>query len=89
MVAPAVAVVAYPVEECAFESDVVACFFRFDPLVFKNFFTLRQELLVETGALNKFLASGLCALVVHGHHVVTFFAWLIRSDNRQYHNRVT
>lgn len=48
---PSFAMFADPVEQRAFEADVVAESFRFDPFVPENFLTLREKLLVKTRLL--------------------------------------
>ena len=52
--APALTVFADPIEERAFETDVVAKALRFEPLVFQDFFSFRQKLLIETGLFDEF-----------------------------------
>ena len=55
--APFVAVVTNPVEEGAFEADVEAGLFGFDPFVAQNLLPLGQEFLVEAGPLDKIPAN--------------------------------
>ena len=42
-----------PIEQRFFEADIGSRFLALDPLVFQNFFALRQELLVKNGVLNE------------------------------------
>ena len=44
---------ANPIEQGAFETDVVAQSFRLEPLVLQDFFPFGQELLVEAGLFNE------------------------------------
>src|SRR4051812_45226629 len=56
--APAFAMLADPVEQCAFETDIVTEAFRLQPFVFQDLFPFGEELLVEAGLLNKLAGRG-------------------------------
>lgn len=48
---PVPSVIANPIKQCSFESDILSQSLRFQPLVFQNLFSLGQKLLVQTGSL--------------------------------------
>jgi hypothetical protein len=50
---PTFAMLANPVEQGAFKSDVVSQSLRFQPFVFQDFFPLRQKFLIKTGLFHK------------------------------------
>ena len=52
---PAFAMLANPVEQGAFETDVVTQAFGFNPLVPEDFLTLGKEFLIETRLLHEFV----------------------------------
>lgn len=54
---PAFAMFANPIEEGAFETDVVTESLGLDPLVLQNLFPLRQELLIKAGLLDEISAG--------------------------------
>lgn len=56
--APAVAVFANPVEQGAFEADIVAEAFGLDPLVAQDLLTLGEKFLIKAGLLHEVFAPG-------------------------------
>src|SRR5690606_1817936 len=70
-IAPAFAVFADPVEQGAFEADVVTESFGLDPLVTEDFFPFGQEFLVETGLFDEVAGGGVglfASGLGHGNH---------------------
>jgi hypothetical protein len=66
---------ANPIEEGAFETDVIPLFLGLNPLVSKNFFTFGQKLLVEGRTLGKsLLRSGFWG---RGGHI--YLLWLLQA----------
>jgi hypothetical protein len=50
--APTVAVLTYPIEECALEADITTGFLGFNPFVAQDFFPLGEKFTVKAGAIN-------------------------------------
>lgn len=50
---PTGAMVADPIEQSSFKTDIMTGLFGFNPFVTQNFFPLCQKFLIETGAVKK------------------------------------
>lgn len=55
--APAIAVIADPVQQRMFKSHVMTGLFRLKPFVTKDLFTFGQEFLIEAGSLHQIPAT--------------------------------
>ena len=51
--APALAVLANPVEQCTFEPDIISQPLRLEPLVLQDLFPFGEELLIKAGLFHK------------------------------------
>lgn len=60
---PPVPMVANPIQQSTFKTDVATCFFGFKPLVFQDFLPLGKEFLIQAGTSDELFA----VLAVFGH----------------------
>lgn len=51
--APALAMLANPIEQCAFKADVVTEPLRFEPFVLQDLFAFGEEFLIQTGLFHE------------------------------------